>query len=64
MDKGHIHIPFIDAEADTLIIDIKPYHPAIDRVRDLVLPDWCSHWPQWHEDSADFDWASEFVNAE
>jgi len=60
---GIIHIPYIDAEDGTPIIDIKPYHPSSDRIRDVSVPRWCSHWPKWYEDSAEFDWAAEFVNA-
>jgi tRNA-Thr(GGU) m(6)t(6)A37 methyltransferase TsaA len=61
--KGFVHVAWMDAEDKTPIIDLKPYHPAIDRVRDLSVPKWCSHWPKWYEDSSDFDWASELVNA-
>jgi tRNA-Thr(GGU) m(6)t(6)A37 methyltransferase TsaA len=60
---GVIHVPFIDAEDGTPIIDIKPYHPCADRIRDCTVPKWCRHWPQWYEDSAMFDWSVEFVNA-
>lgn len=61
--RGLIVIPYIDAEPDTPILDIKPYHPSVDRIRDVSVPAWCRHWPQWYEDSADFDWGAEFVNA-
>lgn len=60
MDLGLIEVPFIDAEDGTPIIDIKPYHPSIDRIREVGMPQWCSHWPSWYEDSAAFDWAAEF----
>jgi len=62
-DSGVIHIPYIDAEDGTPIIDLKPYHPSADRIRDVAVPEWCSHWPKWREDSASFDWEAEFVNA-
>jgi tRNA-Thr(GGU) m(6)t(6)A37 methyltransferase TsaA len=62
-DKGIIDVPFIDAEDDTPIIDIKPYHPATDRVKWVSVPAWCKHWPQWYEDSARFNWEAEFVTA-
>jgi len=62
-DQGVIHTPYIDAEDGTPILDLKPYHPAVDRIREVTVPDWCRHWPQWLEDSASFDWAAEFVNA-
>jgi tRNA (Thr-GGU) A37 N-methylase len=60
---GTISVPFIDAEDNTPIIDIKPYHPATDRVKTVSVPKWCDHWPKWYEDSAEFDWEAEFVNA-
>jgi tRNA-Thr(GGU) m(6)t(6)A37 methyltransferase TsaA len=58
-EYGTIRIPYIDAEIGTPVIDLKPYHPSADRVRDVSVPEWCSHWPKWYEDSAKFDWESE-----
>jgi len=63
-ERGVIYVPYIDAEDGTPILDIKPYHPSEDRVRDVSVPAWCAHWPKWLEDSADFDWEAEFVNAQ
>lgn len=60
---GLVTVGWIDAEDGTPVLDIKPYHPAVDRVRDAAVPEWCSHWPQWLEDVAAFDWEAEFVNA-
>jgi tRNA-Thr(GGU) m(6)t(6)A37 methyltransferase TsaA len=62
-ERGMISIPFIDAEDGSPVLDLKPYHPATDRIREVQVPAWCRHWPQWYEDSATFDWAAEFVNA-
>jgi tRNA (adenine37-N6)-methyltransferase len=62
-EKGEITIPFIDAEENSPLVDIKGYYP-FERVKDLKVPQWCSHWPQWYEDSASFDWAAEFENAQ
>jgi tRNA (adenine37-N6)-methyltransferase len=62
-DKGIITVPFIDAEDKTPIIDLKPYQPCLDRIRSVNLPRWCRHWPQWYEESADFDWGAEFYFA-
>lgn len=59
--EGTIHVPYIDAVDSTPILDLKPYTPAIDRIRDARTPDWCAHWPACQEDSASFDWASEFT---
>jgi tRNA-Thr(GGU) m(6)t(6)A37 methyltransferase TsaA len=61
--NGRIDIASIDAEDGTPILDIKPYHPCEDRLRDFTVPQWCANWPQWHEDSEAFDWEAEFVNA-
>jgi tRNA (adenine37-N6)-methyltransferase len=62
-DEGIVHLAFIDAEDGSPVLDIKPYHPCTDRVRDVRVPGWCGHWPQWFEDSSGFDWAAEFVHA-
>jgi tRNA (Thr-GGU) A37 N-methylase len=63
VEKGLVIVPWIDAEDGTPILDIKPYHPSSDRIRDVTMPKWCQHWPQWYEDSGEFDWSAEFVNA-
>ena len=60
MTNATITTPYIDTEPGTPIIDIKPYFPASDRVRDTKMPTWCDHWPTSYEESASFDWASEF----
>jgi tRNA-Thr(GGU) m(6)t(6)A37 methyltransferase TsaA len=61
---GVVRLAYIDAEDGSPLLDIKPYHPAVDRVRDAPVPAWCAHWPQWLEDSAEFDWSAEFVHAQ
>lgn len=63
VENGLVIVPWIDAEHGTPILDIKPYHPSSDRIRDIRMPEWCQHWPQWYEDSAEFAWEAEFVNA-
>jgi len=62
-DKGVIYACFIDAEDETPIIDIKPYLPAMDKINNVKVPEWCSHWPNYAEESASFDWVSEFVSS-
>lgn len=62
-ERGCVEVYYIDAENGTPIVDLKPYHPVSDRIRDVTVPDWCRHWPQWMEDAATFDWSAEFVNA-
>ncbi len=56
---GIIYTPYIDAEPGSPVVDIKPYHGS-DRIKNLSVPDWCKHWPEWYEDSAAFDWHKEF----
>ena len=60
LDNGMVQIPWIDAENGSPVIDIKPYHPSSDRIKNVCVPDWCSQWPQWYEDSGAFDWSSVF----
>jgi tRNA (adenine37-N6)-methyltransferase len=55
---GIITTPFIDAENNTPVIDIKPYFP-VQRIKNCKTPEWYSHWPQWAEDSISFDWKNE-----
>ncbi|MFN2274689.1 MAG: SAM-dependent methyltransferase [Anaerolineales bacterium] len=62
-ENGLVSVAWIDAEDGTPILDIKPYHPSSDRVRNVQLPEWCRHWPEWYEESDKFDWEVEFINA-
>jgi tRNA-Thr(GGU) m(6)t(6)A37 methyltransferase TsaA len=61
---GTIRIAYIDAEDGSPVADIKPYHPCTDRVKEVSVPAWCRHWPEWYEDSAEFNWGDELVNAQ
>jgi tRNA-Thr(GGU) m(6)t(6)A37 methyltransferase TsaA len=58
-EKGIIHIPYIDADNETPVIDIKPYH-YYERINSCQVPNWCNHWPKSYEESADFEWENEF----
>ena len=60
LSQGRIYTPCIDAEPGTPIIDIKPYQPGTDIVKDVKVPQWCSHWPSSIEESAYFNWETEF----
>ncbi len=60
VDKGIVELPWIDAENNSPVIDIKPYQPCFDRVKTVRLPEWCEKWPMWQEDSGAFDWPSVF----
>jgi tRNA-Thr(GGU) m(6)t(6)A37 methyltransferase TsaA len=59
-EKGMVELGWIDAAGGSPVIDVKPYQPCSDRVKDSKVPDWCSDWPTWLEDSAAFDWESVF----
>ena len=61
VESGTISVPWIDAEEGSPVLDIKPYHPAIDRIRDVELPTWCRHWPSSAEESGEFPWHEEFM---
>ncbi|WP_054848166.1 tRNA (N6-threonylcarbamoyladenosine(37)-N6)-methyltransferase TrmO [Methanoculleus chikugoensis] len=58
---GIIRVAYIDADDATPVLDIKPYLPATERVREVGVPAWSSHWPQWYEENPGFDWAAEFT---
>lgn len=58
-DNSIIYTPYIDAENNSPILDIKPYH-LYERVEDCKVPDWCDHWPSSYEKSANFNWENEF----
>jgi tRNA-Thr(GGU) m(6)t(6)A37 methyltransferase TsaA len=60
ISKGIIDLYYADADDGTPVIDIKPYQPSADRIRDVSVPAWCAHWPKYLEDSAEFDWQKEF----
>lgn len=56
-EHGIIETWYIDAEEGTPVLDIKPYYPCSDVVREVMLPEWCAGLPVCIEDSADFDWS-------
>lgn len=60
IEGGVLIIPWIDADHGTKVLDIKPYHPATERVKEVRVPTWCSHWPSWYEESGSFNWEEEF----
>ena len=60
-DNGRIYVTYIDAMNDSIILDLKPYTPSVDRVEKPEVPAWCKHWPLSYEESGNFDWESEFL---
>lgn len=63
MEDNKIRVAYLDADMETPVLDIKPYHPCTDKVRDVSVPEWCRNWPSCIEESATFDWESVFENA-
>lgn len=53
-ENGVVSLPWIDALDGTPVIDLKPYIPISDRVRDVNVPEWLSMLPEWMEDAAEF----------
>lgn len=60
VENGRIYTPYIDAEVDTPVLDIKPYFPCTDISKTVGTPKWCTMLPDSIEDSATFDWSSFF----
>lgn len=60
LNKGIIHVAYIDAHDNTPILDIKPYTPSLDRVETPRVPQWCSEWPKSTEASSCFNWEEVF----
>ncbi len=44
--RGMVEIADIDAYDDTPIVDLKPYIPLCDRVKEFRVPEWLSHWSE------------------
>ncbi|MDF2878269.1 MAG: hypothetical protein K0S30_1365 [Clostridia bacterium] len=59
-DCGIIYTSYIDAEDGTPVLDIKPYYPCSDVVREAKMPVWCAGLPSCIEESASFDWSHYF----
>ena len=53
-EEGLVIIPWIDAFDGSPIIDLKPYIPICDRIRDVKVPDWIADWPMWVEDAGEY----------
>ncbi len=58
--EGTIGLHWIDADDGTPVLDIKPYYHCTEYVAKPAYPRWCAHWPSSFEESASFDWESEF----
>jgi len=54
IDGGVVTLMWIDAADGTPLVDLKPYIPMSDRIRDIHVPDWMQDWPQSMEEAAAF----------
>jgi len=54
VENGIVLMPWIDAEDGTPLLDLKPYIPISDRIRDVSVAKWFADWPQWMEDAGEF----------
>jgi tRNA-Thr(GGU) m(6)t(6)A37 methyltransferase TsaA len=52
--NGIIHLAWIDAFDGTPLVDLKPYIPMADRIRDVGVAEWLKDLPEWMEDAAAF----------
>jgi tRNA (adenine37-N6)-methyltransferase len=53
-ENGIVVLPWIDALDGTPVIDLKPYIPVSDRIRDYRVAPWAEDWPEWAEDAAEY----------
>ena len=44
---GIVWVNNIDAFTDTPVLDLKPYYPVTDRVKDATIPTYLQSWPEW-----------------
>ena len=52
VENGVVVLPWIDAFDGTPVLDLKPYIPISDRIRDYKVAEWLADWPEWMEDAA------------
>lgn len=45
--EGTVDVGDIDAFDRTPILDLKPYFPVCDRVKEIKVPEWVADWPEW-----------------
>ncbi len=56
-----IKVTGLDAFDKTPIISVRPYIPVLDRVKDVMVPDWLKHWPEWLDDR-DYDTQNQAIS--
>jgi tRNA-Thr(GGU) m(6)t(6)A37 methyltransferase TsaA len=51
VEAGEVALPWIDAYDGSPLLDIKPYIPICDRIREVHVAPWMADWPMWMEDA-------------
>ncbi|MBN1428002.1 MAG: SAM-dependent methyltransferase [Anaerolineae bacterium] len=54
VENGIVTLPWLDTEDGTPVLDLKPYIPISERIRDVRVADWFAGWPEWMEDAGEF----------
>lgn len=54
VEAGVVVLPWIDAFDGTPVLDLKPYIPISDRIRDFKVAEWLADWPEWMEDADEY----------
>jgi tRNA-Thr(GGU) m(6)t(6)A37 methyltransferase TsaA len=49
--NGILSLAWLDAYDGTPVLDLKPYIPVTDRIRDYKVAQWMQDWPAWMEDA-------------
>ena len=47
-------LAYIDAFDGTPLLDIKPYIPVCDRVKNVKTATWFESWPEYYEEAEEF----------
>lgn len=47
IETGEVAVADIDALDGTVVLDIKPYYPSVDRVKSARVPAWLPDWGEW-----------------
>lgn len=51
---GIVVLPWLDTLDGTPVLDLKPYIPSSDRIRDVQVAPWMADWPMWMEDAGEY----------
>ncbi len=50
IDKKQIKVSGLDTFDNTPMVNVVPYIPLYDRVKEFYVPHWLEHWPEWLEE--------------